>query len=286
MITTLAPLTQPGTAACGVGFDHFPFCNTSLALDERVWDLVKRIPESKKPNLLTARGWLHTSPFVKPGYPDYGGRQALPELGVPSYYWGSNCIHSAQFANCTSDGRCSTAFPSHPSWAATFDRRLARQMAAVIGRETRAGWNLGDWLDNGLHGAGLDCWGPVLNMNRDPRWGRNGEGGTEDPYLMGELGVAWTRGLQEGDPDVPSEAANPYVLVAATLKHFDANSLEDSDGFTRHTFDANVSAQVRSPHHLPPTSHLSLHFPHLRPPPPTCPRLLSPPHTFSHLPHV
>ena len=34
---------------------------------------------------------------------------------------------------------------------------------------------------------------PVINLNRDPRWGRNGEGGAEDPYLMGELAVSWVR---------------------------------------------------------------------------------------------
>ena len=33
---------------------------------------------------------------------------------------------------------------------------------------------------HGRNGMGLDCWGPVLNINRDPRWGRHGEGGTED----------------------------------------------------------------------------------------------------------
>jgi hypothetical protein len=45
---------------------------------------------------------------------------------------------------------------------------------------------------------GLDCWGPVINLNRDPRWGRNGEGGAEDPYLMGEIAAAWTEGFQGG----------------------------------------------------------------------------------------
>ena len=71
-------------------------------------------------------------------------------------------------------------------------------MASVVGRETRAGFNAKTWLDNGFNGAGLDCWGPVINVNRDPRWGRNGEGGCEDPYLMGQLGLSWTRGMQVG----------------------------------------------------------------------------------------
>ena len=89
----------------------------------------------------------------------------------------------------------------------------------MVGVETRAGFNL-KWVDNGKNGAGLECWGPVININRDPRWGRNGEGSAEDPYLVGEMGVAWARGMQEGeDPN--------HVLVAATMKHFVANSVEE-----------------------------------------------------------
>ena len=151
---------QPGLSACvpGGGYDHFPFCNMSLELDARVSDLVSRINDTLKPNLLTAR-------FQPPGERTKIG-QALPDLGVPGYYWGSNCIHSSMFSNCTSDGRCSTSFPSGPSWAATFDRELMRDMASVVGREMRAGFNMRNWIDNGNNGAGLECWGPVINMNR------------------------------------------------------------------------------------------------------------------------
>eukprot|EP01046_Picozoa_sp_COSAG06_P038221 COSAG06_NODE_4392_length_4305_cov_1.890157_5_plen_106_part_00 len=47
-------------------------------------------------------------------------------------------------------------------------------VSTVWGRELRALYNVGV-------AKGLDCWGPVVNLNRDPRWGRNGEGGAEDP---------------------------------------------------------------------------------------------------------
>jgi len=60
------------------GHDHYPFCNTSMPLDDRVRDLVSRIKDVDKPNLLTARGHTRRA----------GGQQALPELGVPAYYWG------------------------------------------------------------------------------------------------------------------------------------------------------------------------------------------------------
>lgn len=228
-----------GVSACvpGAGYDHFPFCNTSMPLADRVHDLISRIPDGVKPNLLTARGHLKSR-----------GRQALPELGVPSYYWGTNCIHSSMSANCTKDGRCSTSFPSGPSWSATFDRNVMRSMAAVVGRETRAFFNLGNFTDNGRNGMGLDCWGPVANINRDPRWGRHGEGGTEDPFLMGQLGVAWTKGLQEGEDQ-------RYIQVAVTIKHFDANSLEGGaaadQGYDRHNFSANISKYLLADYYWP-----------------------------------
>ena len=54
-------------------------------------------------------------------------------------------------------------------------------------------------------------------------WGRNAEGGTEDPRLMAELGVAWTRGLQRGEGDDPrflqarlSPAAQEYHALGGT----------------------------------------------------------------------
>jgi hypothetical protein len=59
----------------------FPFCNTSLPIDDRVWDLVSRIQDDEKAALLTARG---------PG----GVLKDIPRLGVPTYYWGTNCLHA------------------------------------------------------------------------------------------------------------------------------------------------------------------------------------------------
>ena len=46
-----APCWTPGDAgrsACNAGFDHYPFCNSSLPLDDRVRDLIARIPDAAK----------------------------------------------------------------------------------------------------------------------------------------------------------------------------------------------------------------------------------------------
>lgn len=86
------------------------------------------------------------------------------------------------------------------------------------------------------------------------RWGRNGEGGAECPYLMGELASSWTRGLQNSSQD-PKR-----IQVAVTLKHFVANSVEstigwsarEADGYwTRHNISVNISNYTLSDAYFP-----------------------------------
>ncbi len=93
-----------------------------------------------------------------------------------------------------------TMFPQAIGMAGTFDRELMRRGQAVIGREVRA------------HGSHLAL-SPVVDIARDPRWGRIEETFGEDPYLCGEMGVAAVEGLQ-GD----SGTLQPGK-VFATLKH-------------------------------------------------------------------
>ncbi|KAB1914156.1 beta-glucosidase [Micromonospora sp. AMSO31t] len=85
-------------------------------------------------------------------------------------------------------------FPTPLSWGAAFDPELVTEMAVAIGASMRA---------LGIH-QGL---APVLDVIRDPRWGRVDECIAEDPYLVGTIGTSYVRGLQSQG-------------VHATLKHF------------------------------------------------------------------
>src|SRR5690606_13743327 len=76
-----------------------------------------------------------------------------------------------------------TVFPSPPAWGATFNAELVGEMAAAIGATMRAA---------GVH-QGL---APVLDVVRDPRWGRTEECIGEDPYLVAVLGTAYVQGLE------------------------------------------------------------------------------------------
>lgn len=101
-------------------------------------------------------------------------------------------VHEECLAGFTTWG--ATAYPVPLSWGATFDPALIREMAARIGSDMRA---------VGVH-QGL---APVLDVVRDPRWGRVEETIGEDPYLIGTIATAYVQGLQSAG-------------IVATLKHF------------------------------------------------------------------
>ena len=85
-------------------------------------------------------------------------------------------------------------FPTPLAWGAAFDPELVEEVGAAIGASMR---------ELGIH-QGL---APVLDVIRDPRWGRVDECIAEDPYVVGTIGTAYVKGLQSSG-------------VHATLKHF------------------------------------------------------------------
>jgi beta-glucosidase len=95
-----------------------------------------------------------------------------------------------------------TAFPQAIALAGTFDTELVREINSVIAREVRA------------RGVPLVL-SPVVDIVRDPRWGRIEETFGEDPFLTAEMGVAAVEGLQ-GTGDIETLADDK---VFATLKH-------------------------------------------------------------------
>jgi beta-glucosidase-like glycosyl hydrolase len=81
---------------------------------------------------------------------------------------------------------------------------------------------------------------------RDPRWGRFQESVSECPWLNGAYAANFVRGMQgQGD------GVN-YTKIGACCKHFYAYSLESSDGFTRHDFNAIVSKRDLAETYLVP----------------------------------
>jgi beta-glucosidase len=159
---------------------------------------------------------------------------AVDHLGIPQYNWWNECLHGVARA-----GKA-TVFPQAIGMAATFDRNLMFRMADITSTEARAKYH--DFLSKDKHGMyqGLTFWSPNINIFRDPRWGRGHETYGEDPYLTGEMGVQFIKGLQGDDPR--------YLKVVATAKHYAVHSGPEP---LRHEFDAIVSERDFRDTYLP-----------------------------------
>ena len=201
----------------------YRFCDASLPFEARLDDLVPRIADDEAGHQLTARQ-----------------SQNISRLGLPRYYWGTNAIHGVQNVQCI-NATCPTSFPAPNALAAAWNMTHVKEMGRIIGQELRAYFNLK------IHNS-LDTWSPTININRDPRWGRNVEcGGGEDPLLAGRYGAAYAQGLQRLD----QEAAAGELQAVVTLKHWLAYSIENYDGVTRQSVDVNVTAFDLADTYLP-----------------------------------
>ncbi|AIQ42767.1 glycoside hydrolase family 3 N-terminal domain-containing protein [Paenibacillus sp. FSL R5-0912] len=113
-------------------------------------------------------------------------------LGIPLLI-GEECSHGHMAIGAT-------VFPVPLLIGSTWNVDLYREMSRAVALETRAQ-------------GGAVTYSPVLDVVRDPRWGRTEECFGEDPYLIGEFAVASVEGLQGDRLDSGSS-------VGATLKHF------------------------------------------------------------------
>lgn len=148
---------------------------------------------------------------------------AIERLGVPAYNWWNEALHGVARSGAA------TVFPQAIGMAASFDKDLMFQTATAISDELRAKYNDYRKFGGTEIYQGLTAWSPNINIFRDPRWGRGHETYGEDPYLTGEMGVAFVKGLQGDDPSCRK--------VDATLKHYAVHSGPES---LRHSFDVHV----------------------------------------------
>ena len=210
-------------------FASQPWCDASLSIDERVDDMVSRLTLEEK------IGALDTS------------APPLPSLGLNAYNWWSEATHGISHVrnDQTTPYESNFAFPI--TTAMSFNRSLWKLTGEQIGREGRAFMNVGN--------AWSTYWAPVVNLAREPRWGRNIETPGEDPYLSGEYATAFVRGFQEA-PEAPGQ-----LMASACCKHYVANEMEHStvsgETWTRHDFDAPVPGLRRKGQSLVP--HVQLH---------------------------
>ncbi len=160
--------------------------DSSKSFDERVEDLLPRLTIEEKIR------------FFSSDIP------AIERLGIPSYMWYSEALHGVLSWGCTS-------FPQNNAMGSTWDKDLMFDVAEATGDEMRA-----------LQSAGRSqvmVYSPTVNMARDPRWGRNEECYSEDPYQMSQMAKMYIRGMQGTHPK--------YLKNVCTVKHYIANNVEN-----------------------------------------------------------
>ncbi|GLW30784.1 glycoside hydrolase family 3 protein [Actinoplanes regularis] len=178
-------------------------------LATRVSDLLARLSPAEKIALLHQ----HQAP--------------VPALGLAGFRTGTEALHGVAWLGTA------TVFPQVVGLASSWDPDLLRRVGEAVGAEVRA-----------MHHAnpeqvGLNVWAPVVNLLRDPRWGRNEEGYSEDPWLTGVLSTAYATGLRGDHPQ--------WLRTAPTLKHFLAYNNETDRCLT----SSNLPPRVLHEYELP-----------------------------------
>lgn len=232
--------SQQGTAAADVP----PYKNPNLPIADRVADLLGRMSLEEKVDQLSW-GWQDKIDVVDPTgtYTTETARKTIlaewgeelkftprdaailrnavqryqlekTRLGIPVIFPGEALHGYMEYG--------STSFPNTLGLASTWDPALVKRIFTAIGDEA------------GSRGSG-QVFSPVLDIARDPRWGRTEETYGEDPYLVSRIGVAAIEGLQ-GDS---------YLIdrhhVMSTAKHFAVHGMPEGG---TNTAPGNYSERV------------------------------------------
>jgi len=185
------------------------FLDRGLPLRKRADDLLRRLTTAEKVAMLHQH-----SPGV--------GR-----LGIAPFHTGTEALHGAAWLGPA------TVFPQAVGLGATWDTDLVQAVGTAVAEEVRA-------MHRRDPAVSLNVWAPVVNLLRDPRWGRNEEGYSEDPLLTARTAIAYCRGLR-GDHPV-------YLRTAPLLKHFLAYNNETD----RSTTSSALRPRVLHEYDLPP----------------------------------
>jgi len=214
-----------------------PYKNSNLIVEERVQDLLLRMTLDEKIKQLDMyRGWdiapmgqLHEATIydeamiaktlgnnsvgsIHDFYPAYASLSNKVQryiiehsrLGIPVMFIEEG-LHGYS-------GKGSTSFPIPLALSATWDTALIYKVGRSIATETRA------------NGTDMIL-GPLLDIARDPRWGRMEETFGEDTYLVSEIGLAMVRGLQNGD-------VSKQNTVVSDPKHFAVHGIPEAGSNT------------------------------------------------------
>lgn len=241
--------------------------DASRCVDERVADLLGRMTLVEKAAQLVCL-WEDKNEFLDDdhGFDPIKAKKTMPhgigQIARPSDMWGRGepgvtpgrtAVDTAELVNAIQrfvrdetrlgipvlfheeglhgyQARDATVFPQAIALASTWDPALVEEVYATVASEMRA------------RGA-FQALAPVVDVARDPRWGRIEETYGEDPHLVAEMGVASVRGFQ--GPSLPLAEGK----VLATLKHMTGHGQPESG---TNIGPANISERVLREMFFPP----------------------------------
>ena len=195
----------------------YPFQNPQVSMEDRITNLLSLMTLDEKVNC------LGTNPtIVRLGVKGTGHVEGLHGLamGLPGG-WGRKTPVPT------------TIFPQSIGMAETWDPDLLQQAGAIEAFDTRYLFQ-----SEKYHKGGLVVRAPNADIGRDPRWGRTEECYGEDAFFNGTMVVAYVKGLQGSDPK--------YWTTAALMKHFLANSNENSRDSSSSDFDDRLFREYYS----------------------------------------
>ena len=195
----------------------YPFQNPQVSMEDRITNLLSLMTLDEKVNC------LGTNPTIERlGVKGTGHVEGLHGLamGLPGG-WGRKTPVPT------------TIFPQSIGMAETWDPDLLQQAAAIEAFDVRYMFQ-----SEKYHKGGLVVRAPNADIGRDPRWGRTEECYGEDAFFNGTMVVAYVKGLQGSDPK--------YWATAALMKHFLANSNENSRDSSSSDFDDRLFREYYS----------------------------------------
>jgi len=192
------------------------YLNTLQTLEKRVSDLISRMTFEEKLTQLSSR------------------QKAIPRLGISEYHICAEAAHGLMVRGLFDQWPygISTVFPQPIAMSCTWDVELLGKIGEVIGDEARI------WYERDGRKAWLTLWFPTIDMERDPRWGRNEEAYGEDPFLAGKLAASLVRGVQGNHPH--------YIKAVCAAKHFYGNNVEKDRG----SVSTDISERVKHEYYL------------------------------------
>jgi beta-glucosidase len=217
--TPLCPGTggggPPAPPACSSNPSDYQyrFQDPCAPIEERITDLLAQMTPDEKLGLM--------SEYQFP----------VDRLGVPPFTTFTEGLHGVGWA---SDGGSNvlyligTQFPQTFGLAQSWDVDAMKTVAQTTAYEARV-YNALRGVNANGRGVGVVLRAPLVDLGRDPRWGRTEESSGEDPYLVSKLAEATIAGLHGDDPK--------YLMAASTLKHWLANNNETMRNVSSSDFD-------------------------------------------------